>query len=53
MKPYIKYLSDITYMSELIPHPEIIYYAIAFLGVGLIRAITYSHFVFVSYALIK
>jgi len=53
MEPFIKNLSDITYMSELTPHPDINLQSDYSLGVGLIRAITYSHFVFVSYALIK
>jgi len=54
MEPYTKNLSDTTYMSELIPLfwlAGIIEFFVK--RAGLIRAITYSHFVSVSYALIK
>ena len=37
MEPYLKNLSDITYVSELTQHPETIYYATALLGAELIR----------------
>jgi len=37
MEPYIKDVSDITYKSELIPHPASKLNSYCFLGEGLIR----------------
>jgi hypothetical protein len=43
MEHYIKNnLSDITYMPELTPHPANRLHSYGFLGVGLIRTLTYS-----------
>jgi len=38
MEQAIAYLNDITYMSELTPHPANKLHSYGFLGVGLIRA---------------
>jgi len=37
MEPYIKNVTDITYLSELTPHPEIHSLIFCWLGEGLIR----------------